>query len=309
MDFTDFELGIDQGRHQVDAGGKMAQQRTVHDLRKTARTLLGPYFNTLQDQIATVQIAGARGDYMHDDIIVPLENHEEYADIMVNEVLPPTYDRHFFGGDATSFELLDQTDVFSLQTVDNLGLYIEEMAHPLQPIRFTGDEMATDEPFYLLEVTPRQWHSWKQTTSYKDWQQILAAALNRSRNFKHPVFSGECAMWGNILVRKYKGMPIRFNAGTTVMVSQNDDEASVMPAMAVTTVDRAMLLGGQALATGVGKTQSGTQFSLHEEKTDAGNRTEITIGWMNGLKKIRFKDKQGRVNDHGVIALDTAVNP
>ncbi len=217
LDFTDFELNIDQGRHQVDAGGKMAQQRTVHDLRKTARTLLGPYFNNLQDQIATVQIAGARGDYIHDDIIVPLENHDEYGEIMINEVLPPTYDRHFFGGDATSFDQLDQADVFSLETVDNLSLYIEEMAHPLQPIRFTGDEMAGDEPFFLLEVTPRQWDSWKKTTSYKEWQQIVASAMTRSRNFKHPVFSGECAMWGNILVRKYKGMPIRFNVAQRSM--------------------------------------------------------------------------------------------
>ncbi|WP_263422624.1 phage capsid family protein [Vibrio penaeicida] len=69
-----------------------------------------------------------------------------------------------------------------------------------------------------------------------------------------------------------------------------------------------MLIGGQAVATAWGKTQHGSQFSIHEEKVDAGNRTEITIGWMNGLKKIRFADKQGRVNDHGVIALDTAVS-
>ncbi|MBF4443913.1 DUF4043 family protein, partial [Vibrio anguillarum] len=46
----------------------------------------------------------------------------------------------------------------------------------------------------------------------------------------------------------------------------------------------------------------------HEEDVDAGNRTEVTVYWMNGSNKIRFKDKTCRVNDHGVIALDTAVN-
>jgi N4-gp56 family major capsid protein len=308
LDFTDFELSINQGRHQVDAGGKMSQQRTVHDLRKTARTLLGPYFNDLQDQQSTFHLAGARGDFFEDDMIIPLESHDEFAEIMVNDVTPPTYDRHFFGGDATNFESIDGSDVFSLEVVDNLSLFLEEMAHPLQPVRFTGDELSGDEPFYVLNVTPRQWYDWQQTTSYKDWQTLTANAINRSRNFKHPVFAGDCAMRGNILVRKYKGAPVRFNAGSTVNVCANDNAATVEQKTAGTMIDRAILLGGQALASAWGKTQNGSQFSMHEEKTDAGNRDEITIAWMNGLKKIRFKDKSGRVNDHGVIALDTAVS-
>lgn len=308
LDFTDFELSINQGRHQVDAGGKMSQQRTVHDLRKTARTLLGPYFNDLQDQLATFHLAGARGDFIEDDMIVPLANHEEFKEIMVNDVTPPTYDRHFFGGDATTFEGLDAADVFSIETVDNLSLYLEEMAHPIQPVRFAADKLAGDEPFYILNVTPRQWFDWQQTASAKDWNQLVANAVNRSRNFSHPALAGECAMKGNILVRKYKGAPVRFNAGSTVDVCANSNAATVEQKTAATTIDRAILLGGQALASAWGKTQQGDRFSIHEEKTDAGNRTEITIGWMNGLKKIRFADKNGRINDHGCMALDTAVS-
>ncbi|SHO54405.1 N4-gp56 family major capsid protein [Vibrio quintilis] len=308
LDFTDFELSIDQGRHQVDSGGKMSQQRTVHDLQSTARTLLGTYFNDLQDQIATFHLAGARGDFLGDDIIVPLGNHKEYKKIMVNNVLPPTYDRHFYGGDATKFEDLDDADLFSLETVDNIKLYIEEMAHPIQPVRFKADELSGDDPFYVLNVTPRQWHDWEQTSSYKDWQQLLAAAIKRSKGFNHPVFSGECAMRGNILVRKYAGCPVRFNTGSTVDISANNNSASIEQVTAGTTIDRAVLLGAQALASAWGKTKKGGQFSMHKEETDAGNRDELTIAWMNGLKKIRFEDKNGRVNDHGVIALDTAVS-
>lgn len=61
--FADFSLKINQGRHLVDAGGKMSEQRFKHNLNKTARTLLGTYFNDVQDQSATVHLAGARGDY------------------------------------------------------------------------------------------------------------------------------------------------------------------------------------------------------------------------------------------------------
>ncbi|KFK47862.1 virion structural protein, partial [Vibrio vulnificus] len=140
LEFADFDLKIDQGRHQVDSGGKMSQQRTRHQLRKLARTLMPDYVNTLQDQITTVHLAGARGDYATNDIIGPIENDHEFGEIMVNDVLPPTYDRHFFGGEATSFEGIDAADIFSIETLDNIGLFLEEMPHPLQPIRFNDDK-------------------------------------------------------------------------------------------------------------------------------------------------------------------------
>lgn len=307
LDFTEFELRIDQGRHQVDAGGKMSQQRTAHNLMSTARTLLGTYYNDLKDQLATVHMAGARGDFISDDIIVPLAGHDEFGSMLVNDVLPPTHDRHFFGGDATTFESLDQADVFGMGVVTDLSLFLDEMAHPLQPIKFADDKLAGDEPFFILNVTPRQWYDFEQTSSYKDWQQLMAAAMKRKGDFNHPVFRGDCVMKGNILVRKYMGMPIRFNQGSTVDISQNNARATVTAVTANTTVDRAMLIGAQALADAWGSTDKGSQFSMHTEKTDSGNRDEITIGWMNGLKKIRFADKAGRVNDHGVIAVDTAV--
>ncbi|WP_234830794.1 DUF4043 family protein, partial [Vibrio anguillarum] len=63
----------------------MTQQKTRHPLRKLTRALLPDYVNTLQDQVTTVHLAGARGDYATDDIIVPLESDTEFAEIMVND--------------------------------------------------------------------------------------------------------------------------------------------------------------------------------------------------------------------------------
>lgn len=297
---------IDQGRHQVDAGGRMSQQRTKFDLSTSARTLLGTYFNDLQDQCAVVHLAGARGDFMADDIIVPLASHRDFEQIMINDVIPPTHDRHFFGGDATSLDAVDASDVFTLGVVDNMSLYIDEMAHPLQPVRMKGDELYGEDPYYVLYVTPRQWNDWYTSTDGKDWNQMMVRAVNRSKGFNHPLFKGECAMWRNILVRKYSGMPIRFYTGSQVWVSNNDLAATTKQVEVKANIDRAMLLGAQALVSAYGQVNGG-HFNLTREKTDAGNRTEITIDWMNGLKKIRFADKNGKVNDHGVIAVDTAV--
>ncbi|OJT42904.1 N4-gp56 family major capsid protein [Serratia plymuthica] len=305
--FADFSLKINQGRHLVDAGGKMSQQRFKHNLNKTARVLLGTYFNDLQDQCATVHLAGARGDFIADDTILPLAGHGEFGKILVNDVMPPTYDRHFYAGDATSFEQLDAADLFSLGTVDNIALFLDEMAHPLQPVKMSKDELKDEDPYFVLYVTPRQWNDWYTSTSGKDWQAMMVRAVNRSKGFDHPLFKGECAMWRNILIRKYSGMPIRFNAGSTVAVSNNDNAASVSNKTASTTIDRALLLGGQALGNAYGAGEGGGHFGYHEEKVDHGNGAEISVGWINGLKKIRFQQKDGRVNDHGVMVVDSAI--
>ncbi|EJE3038815.1 N4-gp56 family major capsid protein [Salmonella enterica] len=303
---ADFTLRIDQGRHLVDAGGRMSQQRTKFNLITSARTLLGTYFNDLQDQCAVIHLAGARGDFMADDVIVPLDSHRNFKEIMINDVMPPTHNRHFFGGDATSLEALDSSDVFTLGLVDNMALYIDEMAHPLQPVRLKGDELYGEDPYYVLYVTPRQWNDWYTSTSGKDWNQMMVRAVNRSKGFSHPLFKGECAMWRNILVRKYAGIPIRFYTGSKVWVSNNDLTATTNQVEVRTNIDRAMLLGAQALANAYGQ-RNGGHFNLVQKKTDMDNRTEIAIDWINGLKKIRFADKNGKINDHGVIAVDTAV--
>lgn len=303
---ADFSLRIDQGRHLVDAGGRMSQQRTKFNLVSSARTLLGTYFNDLQDQCTVVHLAGARGDFMADDVIVPLASHRDFKEIMINDVMPPTHDRHFFGGDATSLEAVDPSDVFTLSLVDNMALFIDEMAHPLQPIRMKGDELYGEDPYYVLYVTPRQWNDWYTSTSGKDWNQMMVRAVNRSKGFNHPLFKGECAMWRNILVRKYAGMPIRFYTGSRVWISNNNLAATTQQIEVKTNIDRAMLLGAQALANAYGQ-KDGGHFNLVQKKTDMDNRTEIAINWINGLKKIRFEDKTGRMQDHGVIAVDTAV--
>ncbi|WP_140423422.1 phage capsid family protein, partial [Escherichia coli] len=108
----------------------------------------------------------------------------------------------------------------------------------------------------------------------------------------------ECAMWRNILVRKYAGMPIRFYKDSKVLVSKNDMAATTEEKQAKTNIDRAMLLGAQALANAYGQ-KGGGHFNMVEKKTDMDNRTEIAISWINGLKKIRFPEKSGKMQDHG----------
>ena len=303
---TEFELEIDQGRKMVESGGKMQQKRTKHNLVSISKTLLANYFGRLQDEIAMFHLAGARGSYKADDIIMPTEDHELFKKIMVNDVLAPTYDRHLYGGDADSIEGIDAADILTLDKIDDIALMLEEQVYPIRPVRFDDDKMAGENPFHVLFVTPRQWADFRSSMTDKQALQLQAAASTRKQGFNHQIFSGDCFMWRNILVRQYK-KPVRFNAGDQVKVSNNDNAATTRLATAGTTVDRAILLGGQALANAYGKTSSGAQFGMSTESIDHGNSREIVIQWMNGLKKVRFKSRSGRMNDFGAAVLDTAI--
>lgn len=306
-----FSLKINQGRLQVDSGGRMSQQRTAHDLRKVARTMLGPNYNALDDQCCLVHMAGARGDHDDAEWAVPLESDPEFDEILVNPVKPPTYDRHMYAGDATSLDNIDSADKFDLTAVDNLRLRIDEMPFPVQPVKFEGDPQAQESPFYVLSVSPRQWNDFWTSMNGTQWQTLISNAYQRAKGWNHPLFIGEVAMWRNILVRK-RSRSIRFYAGSNVTVSTNTDTAQTTTATVGTNVERAILCGGQALATAYGrngkKSEGGHHFRLYEELTDAGNVMEHTIYWTNGKAKIRFTGTDGRLNDHGCMALDTAVS-
>ena len=304
---TVFELSIDQGRKSVDSGGKMSQKRTKHNLLSTAKVLLGNYYNDLADEIAMYHLAGARGSFTGDDIIVPLDDHEEFSEIMVNEVQAPTYDNHLFGGDATTFEAIDGADILTIDKIDDLALILEERANPIKHISFEADQMANESPFYLLFVTPRQWRDLRASATDKKIAELQATAMQRGRGFSHVIFKGDVLMWRNILIRQYR-KPVRFYAGDTVNVSNNDKLATVSQKTAQVNIDRAILLGGQAMGNAYGGSSSGAQFSMVTEPTDFGNGRETAIIWMNGCKKVRFKSKSGRMNDYGCMVLDTAVS-
>lgn len=311
MKFSEFTLKINQGRFGVDSGGKMTQQRTKHDLKSIARKLIGSKYGRLADQLCLVHMAGARGDHAGSDWIIPMASDPDFAEILVNPLTPPTFERHSFGGDATSLDTLDSADTFKLAAVDNLRLQLDEMSHPLQPCKFEGDEASEDAPFYALNVTPRQWNDFWTSTDGATWRSLLGAAEKRQQWSKHQVFKGEAAMWHNILIRKQR-RPIRFNTGTDVAICTNSLDAQTSTATVGVNVERAVLLGAQALADAYGMTgvkeEGGFHFNTTEEKVDHGNRTEHVVAYMNGKAKIRFKDTSGRVNDFGTMVLDTAVS-
>jgi N4-gp56 family major capsid protein len=305
---SSLDISINQARGGVDPGGRMAQQRTLHGLREVSKGHLAGWQNRLEDQLCQVHVSGARGYQNDRDWVVPLESDNDFAAIMVNSVEPPTRNRLMFAGDATSVADLDEVDLLSLEDFDRIRATLDEMAFPIQPIRLEGDPQADEEPLYCVYVTSRQWHYIQSSTTDQNWRTFLSNAWQRAQGWKtHPLFLGSPGMWNGILIKKTR-RAIRFPQGS--IVKEVDADGVVQEVEAGTDVDRAVLMGAQALGIVHGKHQrSGYHYNWHEEETDHGNTIEFSVSTMGGKRKLRFKSSDGEVTDHGVMVIDSAAPP
>lgn len=305
------DLKINQIRGGVDPGGRMAQQRTVHNLRTVGMRNLAGWYSRFADQWRIVHLSGDRGSMNTTDWVIPLATDPDFETIMVNQVDPPTYNRHFYAGDATNLEDLDSADILTLDDIDRLRAAIDEADVPLQPVMLPDDPNGWDEPLYVLLVSTRQWHYLQTRTGEKAWRTFLSNAMQRGSS--NPLFKGNPGMWNSILVKKTQRV-CRFNEADVVTVATSAavfaTETKTIPAFGGTAannnVDRAVLLGAQGLAEVYGRhMRSGTHFNWHEEETDHGNTVEASIAAMGGCQKLRFRDSAGYDTDYGVMVLDS----
>lgn len=323
MSFSQDRLRINQARYPISAGDTMSQQRTTHELRKLARALGESYMARLSDQLILTHLAGARGT--HDNIgwAVPKASDADFASICVNPVKAPTRNRHFMSTGsgietikASGNEItLATTDVMNADVVDSVRSLLEGMAVPPPAVVFEGDKMASDSPIRVLLVSAEQYAAFLKSTNFRTFQaNAMARAQNANMN---PLFMGEAGLWNGILIVRMP-KPIRFYAGDSLRwcastTSETETSTDLVPAAFGTTfaIDRAILLGGQALAEAWGKhPKSGMPYFLSEKELDHGDKLEILLGAINGRSKVRFLIDHGteeQYTDHGVICIDTAV--
>jgi N4-gp56 family major capsid protein len=318
---SSMDIKVDSATQVVDAGGQMTQKRTKHSLRTVAQSNLVSYFGRLNDQLTLVHLAGTRGQQTGTDWVVPLETDPDYAEITINPVRAPTFNRHFVcdgnnliqGGQQLAS--IDTTDVMKLEHIDALSTIMNEQEFTLQPIQIADDPAAADNPMYVLLVSYRVWNSIQNATSGAQWRTFLQNAWTRaSYGSKHPLFKGDCGMWGNFLIRR---MPraIRLNSGATTRIvtaanrlTATESDVTVAT-LASGNVDRCLLLGGQAMAHVYGRAVNSETFtSWKERKYNFERSLEVMGDMMNGRAKLRFnyKNPQGldEVTDHGVAVID-----
>ncbi|MEG0194484.1 MAG: DUF4043 family protein [Comamonas sp.] len=323
MSYENARFRVNQARFPIDMGDQMSRIRTPYDLRKFGRPKAQRLMDDYIEHATLVHMAGARG--FNDHLIewrVPLASHPKFEQIMVNRVKAPTRNRHLVAGAGTVGELsanagelvIATTDLLSMDTVDGVRSWMDQIPLPPPPVEFDEDLAATDSPIRVMLLSPAQYSGFATDPNFRSYQ---ANAMARARLAKdHPLFLGEAGLWNGILLIK---MPkaIRFYAGDEMKycASYNDEAESscVVPASFTDkfAVDRAILLGGQALGQAFGRSDhSGVPFFWSEEVDDHKDKMEILIGAILGMSKIRFAVDHGdykQFTDHGVTVLDTAV--
>lgn len=314
---------VNQIRFPVDLGNTMTDIRSPVEFRKLGRPIAQSLIDSYQDQVTLTHLAGARGYHDNIEWRLPTDRHPKFAEMVVNTVKAPSKNRHFIAdGDSVKMftvaagEIdLATTDVLSMDTVDSIRTTIESIALPPPAIKLPEDKVAEDSPLRCLMVSPAQYHSFAADPNFRQFQASAIARASKANN--HPLFLGEVGLWNGILISKM-AKPIRFYAGDAIRYcAAHDSEtetACVVPAAfgATHAVDRALLLGGQALAQAFGKSKhGGLPFFWKEKSFDHDDKDELLIGAIMGMMKLRWLVDQGdgssHFTDHGVIAIDTAV--
>jgi N4-gp56 family major capsid protein len=332
MTFAQDGLHINITRKPVSAGSAMSQQRTIHQLAGLARAQAYGYMARLEDQRTLVHLAGARGFANNGEWAIPLASHAQFAPIMINTVKAPSKNRHFMvnGGNITPVAAsanaitIQTTDLMSIDVVDSLATWLDGAPFAPGAVKFDGDELAEDAPLRVMLVSAEQYNGFLRSGQFRQLQALSAARASAAK--MNPVMLGDAGLWRGILIVKMP-KPIRFYAGNAInhcaaTSSQTETTTDLVPSGFGTgfAVDRALLLGGQALGQALGKAKlinkgegeslDGMPMMYSEEIMDHGARLEVLVGLVNGMQKIQFLQDFGtdsQYTDFGVAAIDTAV--
>lgn len=309
LTYSSMDVRIDQVRGGADSGGRMTQKRTVHNLRNISMAGLQAWMQRLEDQTALVHLAGARGSQQTSDWVVPLQSDADFGEIMVNAVKAPTKNRYFAANDATTPADIGTNDALTLQDIDRIVAQLRESPVVMQSVKIKGDDRAWNDPLWVMFVTERQWLYLQSRTSQTTWRQAVQYAFERkSGGLKHPLFDAyETIMWNGMLIKRMNRYAIRFAAGDNVVTDTGGADGLTYTESTVQTaqpVDRAVIVGAQALAKAYGKSASDYFYDWSEKEVDHGNSIETVAASMTGSAKIRFKI-DGADTDFGVAVVDS----
>lgn len=324
LSYDTARVRVNQARFPVDLGDTMTAIRSPVDFRRLGRPVAQSLMDSYMDQSLLVHMAGARGFHNNIEWRVPLASHAKFASMAVNPVKAPTKNRHFIAdgthgivpfGQTGNVVNLASTDVLNMDVVDAIRTVMESIALPPPAVKIPGDVVAEDSPLRVLLVSPAQYHAFAQDPSFRQFQANALARASKAKN--HPLFLGECGLWNGVLIMKMP-KPIRFYAGdaisyATSFTAETEAVATVDAAFGTThAVDRAILLGGQAIAQAFAASgHGGMPFFWKDKEFDHDDKMELLIGAIQGISKVRWLVDQGNgekhFTDHGIVAIDTAV--
>lgn len=280
-------IRIDQLRHAHKSEGRIADQKSIVDFRKTARDTLAYWIADRIDQMAFLVASGVDltkknngADRVGSDL-----QYLEWAD----DIAEPSTHRHFRWDKDTSSSLqagdtsaVAATDVPSYEMLIHTKSQMQELQ--IKPVR---GEMGTE--LYHVFMTPRGIRHLKLDEHFmKAWREAMPRTPNS------PIFKGFDTIY-------LDGLAIH----TQRYVYNTLGAASGSKWGSGGTVDgqRVLFMGAQALAYA----DIGSPYWV-EEDDDYQNQHAISVGKIFGFKKPQFfTDNTSTTEDFGLMVVDTAL--
>lgn len=214
----------------------------------------------------------------------------------LNATMAPSAGRIIRQSGRASDDLLVAGDEFTLDLIDKAKELAITASPKLRPAvygresnaggGFNGsrrDYNATLTDKYLMYLHPYQIGDIRKNTSSGQWQDLIKAAYMGTRD-GFPIYRGS--------IGEYNGVILRQAFDVTNGVSATSTE--------VTTVKRAVLLGGQACMMAFGNGGSMNRYRWNEELFDHKRRLEVSAWTIHGLRKVRYNSV-----DYGTIVVST----
>jgi hypothetical protein len=330
LKYSTKDVILDMATIPVSAGGKMTQQRTPHSMRLNALAQLKRGMPAFRWQRILTLLAGARGKQDGTDWVLPLATDPEFAEMLVNPIKAPTYNRHFVSNGTgltqggAQINSLATTDKLLLSHIDELAALWDEMSIKMAPIQIPGDPAAGDDPIKgILLVDPLVWDALiTDTTSGNNIRTFETNAMKRAEYGdlrKHPLFAGSPILWNGVLVRKMQ-FGIRQDSGDTVNIvtqanrlTATESTTTVAGALSTThQMARSVFLGAQAIAMVSGANQTSEEtYSLLENRTNFERNLELAGEIMGTEEKLRWalpnSNNDLEPTDFGVLVVDSVV--
>lgn len=280
-------LLVNQMRHGMNSGGKMSQQRTIHDLRKTGRQRVSDYIARVKDELHFVYASGLRG--ANSDYILP-SNFTSFAGNALSAVNYLTDPEHImFGGGATiNPTTITTAHTFDVDLLNRIYARANTVGGGVQSIPSLEPCKINGEDHHVVLMHTYQDYALRNQTGVGGWADVQKTLVMKMGT-DSPLYNGSQGVWNGLILKKHRKVIRMSSYGTNTINAA-----------------RALVLGRQALVCAYAGEGSDSKYQFWEDTEDRGNIYVAGFESIFGVKKTQFTI-DGVARDFGVIAVDTAV--
>lgn len=294
MSSYDFVFQVDQQRQGVKSKGRMAEQKSVVDFRKTARNSLGYWLANMRDTLITLKLSGiAFSKNLDGSAITFGGTYDDLTTLGFATAVVPSSKRKLYLGASGAITDGVGTDaaagtIRDLTYADIVNLKAIAKTRGIKPVRSdNGNDL------YHLVLHPKQFAKLKLDSDF------IANIRNAGvRGDKNALFAGTT---DSIIVDGVAIHETMYVYNTLGLAS-----GSRFGATGVDHGARALLLGAQA----GGVADIGDIMWDEADTDDYGNQPGIAIAKIWGVGKTQFKgswDDASNLQDFGIITVDTKI--